>query len=49
MLYNFDWDPTKAKQNLGSHKIAIERAADLFLDPLAVTIYDEDHSIDEER
>ena len=49
MLYNFDWDPEKAKQNLRSHKIAIERAADVFLDPLAVTIYDEDHSIDEER
>ena len=41
MLYNFDWDPEKAKQNLRSHKIAIERAADVFLDPLAVSIYDE--------
>jgi len=49
LLYNFDLDPEKAKQNLVSHKIAIERAADVFLDPLAVTIYDEDHSIDEER
>ncbi len=49
LQYNFEWDPEKARQNLHKHKVAFERAAEVFLDPLAVSIFDEDHSIDEER
>ena len=49
MHYNFEWDPGKAKQNLEKHKIRFERAAEIFLDPFAVSIYDEDHSTDEDR
>jgi len=47
--YNFEWDPGKAKQNLEKHKIRFERATEIFLDPFAVSIYDEDHSTDEDR
>ena len=49
MHYNFEWDPGKAKQNPEKHKVRFERAAEIFLDPLAVSIYDEDHSTDEDR
>ena len=49
LQYNFEWDPKKARQNLQKHKISFERAAEIFLDPIAISIYDEDHSLDEDR
>lgn len=49
LKYNLEWDPEKARQNLLKHKVAFERASDVFLDPMAVSIYDEPHSSDEER
>lgn len=49
MRYTFEWDPIKAKQNLRKHKISFERGAEVFLDPLAVSIRDELHSQGEER
>jgi len=49
LQYNFDWDPYKAKHNLRKHKVSFERAAAIFLDPLAISIYDEEHSSDEDR
>ncbi|MCX5856249.1 MAG: BrnT family toxin [Deltaproteobacteria bacterium] len=49
MQYNFEWDPEKDRQNLQKHKVSFEKAADVFLDPLAVSIFDESHSINEER
>ena len=49
MHYNFEWDPYKAKHNLRKHKVSFERAAAIFLDPLAISIYDEEHSSEEDR
>ena len=49
MKFNFEWDPTKAKQNLHKHGLSFERAAGIFLDSFAVSIYDEEHSSDEDR
>jgi uncharacterized protein len=49
VLYNFEWDPYKAKENVAKHKVDFERAAETFMDPLAISIYDEDHSEDEDR
>jgi hypothetical protein len=49
LRYTFEWDPVKAKQNLKKHRISFDRAAELVLDPLAVSIFDEEHSEDEER
>jgi hypothetical protein len=49
LQYNFEWDPYKAKQNLQKHKVSFERAAEVFLDPLAISIYDEEHSSEEDR
>ncbi len=44
----YEWDPEKAKANLRGHSVSFEEGATVFLDPLAVTYADPDHS-DEER
>ena len=49
MRYAFEWDPIKAKENLRKHRISFDRAAEVILDPLAVSIRDEEHSEDDER
>ncbi|PYV37546.1 MAG: hypothetical protein DMG06_27815 [Acidobacteria bacterium] len=49
MRYTFEWDPNKAKENLQKHKVSFERAAEVFRDPLAISIFDDEHSEHEER
>ena len=49
MRYNFEWDPNKADENKRKHKISFERATQIFLDPFQISIFDEEHSNDEER
>ncbi len=48
-MIEFEWDPSKAKRNLKKHHVAFREAATVFRDPLGITIYDPDHSTDEER
>lgn len=43
------WDPAKARTNLDKHGISFADAASVLLDPLALTIFDAAHSLDEER
>jgi hypothetical protein len=45
----YEWDGKKAKGNRRKHRISFEDAATVFLDPLALTFPDPDHSIGEER
>ncbi|MEW6543923.1 MAG: BrnT family toxin [Nitrospirota bacterium] len=45
----FEWDPEKARQNVKKHGIAFERAATIFLDPNALSEFDEEHSRNEDR
>ena len=45
----FDWDPTKAAENVVNHHVSFEEAKSVFGDPLATTITDPDHSLGEER
>ncbi len=47
--YNFEWDHKKAKQNIKKHKISFERAATVFLDLNAISLYDKEHEEMEER
>lgn len=47
--YQFEWDPNKARQNNRRHRVTFERAATVFLDPNALSVFDEQHSQDEER
>lgn len=48
-FYEFEWDPVKAQSNFNKHGLDFERAAAVFMDPLALTIPDEDHSEIEAR
>jgi uncharacterized protein len=45
----YEWDPKKARANLAKHRVSFEEAATVFLDPLAVTYPDPDHSSEELR
>jgi uncharacterized DUF497 family protein len=48
-LYQFEWDPVKAKANFSKHGVDFERAAQVFRDPLALTIPDEEDGESEVR
>ena len=45
----FEWDPIKEKSNFNKHGVQFEQAAEVFRDPLALTIRDEEHSGTETR
>lgn len=45
----YESDPEKAEANLRKHGVSFEEAATVFLDPLAVTYPDPDHSDEEDR
>jgi uncharacterized protein len=45
----YEWDPEKAKRNRRHHNVSFEEAATVFLDPLAMTYPDPDHSDEEDR
>lgn len=46
---NFEWDPNKAESNLRKHGVSFQEAATVFGDDLGITVYDPDHSKDEDR
>lgn len=45
----FEWDPNKAAGNLTKHRVSFDEASSVFGDPLAISIADPDHSVDENR
>ncbi|HEY3303961.1 MAG TPA: BrnT family toxin [Candidatus Binatia bacterium] len=45
----YEWDPAKAKANRRKHGVSFEEGATVFLDPLAITFPDPDHSDEEDR
>jgi uncharacterized protein len=49
LRYKFGWNPDKARENLRKHRISFDRAATTFLDPNALSIFDIDHSQEEDR
>lgn len=49
VYYNFKWNPEKARLNIRKHRVSFEQAATVFLDPLALSLFDEEHCEDEER
>ena len=49
MSFDFDWDANKARANLAKHGVSFRLATSVFRDALALTIFDEDHSDDEDR
>ena len=45
----FEWDPSKASENLRKHRVTFEEAATVFGDHLSMTAPDPDHSTEEDR
>jgi len=45
----YEWDAAKASANLRKHKVSFAEAASVFLDPLALSFFDPDHSEEENR
>ena len=48
-MFEFDWDDAKAEANLAKHGVAFSEASAVFMDPLAVTYPDGEHSAGEAR
>jgi uncharacterized protein len=48
-FFEFEWDRSKASANLTKHAVDFKLAATVFKDPLAATIFDGDHSGEEQR
>jgi uncharacterized protein len=48
-VYEFLWDRAKAQSNARKHDVTFDQAAAVFLDALALTVYDESNSHDQER
>ena len=49
MRYKFVWDPAKERASARKHKVSFRRAATIFRDPNQLSIYDEEHSEQEDR
>lgn len=49
MCLKFEWDEEKARLNIKKHGIPFETAVKVFLDEDRIEIYDEVHSINEDR
>ena len=47
--YDFEWDAVKALANARKHGLNFDRATTVFLDALALTVFDAAHSQFEER
>ena len=45
----FEWDEDKSEINRRKHQVRFDEAQTVFLDPLAIDLYDEDHSEGEDR
>ena len=45
----YEWNREKAEQNQRKHHISFDEATTVFLDPLAITFDDPDHSLNDRR
>jgi len=48
-VLQFEWDPSKAAENLETHGVSFDEASTAFRDTLSLTIYDPLHSAEEDR
>jgi uncharacterized protein len=46
---NFEWDTEKAEINVIKHGIEFAEASTIFADAFAITVFDPDHSLMEDR
>jgi uncharacterized DUF497 family protein len=47
--HNFEWSIEKAGSYQDKHEVSFEEATTVFTDPMALTIFDPDHSDGEDR
>ena len=47
--YNFEWDTNKASKNHYKHSVTFDEAVTVFKDSKALSIFDPDHSAEEDR
>jgi hypothetical protein len=45
----FEWDPSKASENLKRHRISFDEAQTVFFDEFAIQFFDEEHPSAEDR
>ena len=45
----FEWDSAKARRNVTKHGVSFPDASTAFTDPLSFTVFDPDHSDEEDR
>ncbi len=45
----FEWDPKKERLNIQKHNVTFEEAAYVFSDKYSLSMFDEEHSQEEER
>ena len=45
----FDWNPDKNKSNIKKHGVDFEEAETVFQDEMALELFDDEHSEDEDR
>jgi uncharacterized DUF497 family protein len=45
----FEWHDRKEKANIQKHGVDFNEASTCFSDPLKVEVYDDEHSVDEDR
>jgi uncharacterized DUF497 family protein len=48
-VYDFQWNAAKALYNVRKHGVTFDQAATVFLDALALSVYDEANSQNEDR
>lgn len=49
MDIHFEWDPKIAASNLRKHGVSFIEATEVFYDPLAIKLFDDEHTEQEER
>lgn len=47
--WEITWDALKAEANIAKHGVTFAEAATVLLDPLALTVFDDEHSQEEDR
>ena len=48
-MTEFEWDLAKATDNVAKHGVSFDEAVTVLYDPLGITIFDPEHSHDEDR
>lgn len=45
----FEWDSAKERTNIKKHGVTFEQASYVFSDPFSLNMYDNEHSVEEDR